>query len=91
MKLKKDEMIQSVVITFNDGSTATFSGPAVCFKGEKKKILDISFTEPKPLPKDCSWSITEGDSLSNVRKQNGRPMPKGPPPPLKVKNEIQSN
>jgi hypothetical protein len=85
MKPKNKEMIQGVIITFDDGTTASFSGPAVCFKGEKKKISDISFTEPKPLPEDCSWSITEGDSLSNVKKQNGRPMPKGPPPPLKAK------
>jgi hypothetical protein len=85
MKPKNKEMIQGVIITFDDGTTASFSGPAVCFKGEKKKISDISFTEPKPLPEDCSWGITEGDSLSNVKKQNGRPMPKGPPPPLKAK------
>jgi hypothetical protein len=75
MKVKKEEMIQGVILTFDDGTTASFSGPAVCFNGEKKKISGISFTEPKPLPEDCSWSITGGDSLSNVKKQNGRPMP----------------
>jgi len=48
-------MIQSVVIAFDDGTTATFTGPAVCFEGEKRKISDIHFTEPKPLPADCSW------------------------------------
>ena len=85
MKSKKDQMIQGVIITFDDGTTASFSGPAVCFEGEKKKISNIIFTEPKPLPENCSWSITEGDSISNVKKQNGRPMPKGSPPPLKAK------
>jgi len=49
------EMIQGVVITFDDGATATFTGPAVCFDGDKRKISDIYFTEPKPLPAGCSW------------------------------------
>lgn len=56
MKCSNDtEMIQSVVLTFDDGTTATFSGRAVCFEGEQKKIRDISFTPPQPLPADCSW------------------------------------
>jgi len=48
-------MIQSVVIKFSDGSTATFSGPAVVFDGDEKKISDIYFTKPAPMPADCNW------------------------------------
>ena len=59
MQCSKDtDRIQSVVITFSDGSKATFTGPAVCFEGEEKRIQDIYFTEPKPLPEGCSWGET---------------------------------
>jgi hypothetical protein len=51
-------MIQSVVITFSDGFKATFSGPAACFEGEERRIEDIYFTEPKPLPAGCNWGTT---------------------------------
>jgi hypothetical protein len=47
-----------LVGTFDEVTTATFSGKAVCFKGEKRKISDVSFTPPKPLPADCSWGTT---------------------------------
>jgi hypothetical protein len=52
---KTNEMIQSIIVTFDDGSEATFTGPAVCFKGDKRKISNIIFTEPKLLPENCSW------------------------------------
>jgi hypothetical protein len=71
-------MIQSVVLTFDDGTTATFSGRAVCFEGEQKKIRDISFTPPQPLPADCSWGELESSCL-----------PRGLP--SKVKTEKKSS
>lgn len=52
------DMIQSVVITFSDGFKATFTGPAACFEGEERRIEDIYFTEPKPLPAGCNWGTT---------------------------------
>jgi len=48
-------MRQSVVFTFNDGSVATFTGPAVVFPGEDLLIVDTAFTEPVPLEDDCRW------------------------------------
>lgn len=56
--LNDKDMIQSVVITFSDGSKATFTGPAVCFEGDERRINDIYFTEPKTLPNGCSWRKT---------------------------------
>lgn len=49
------DMVQSVTLTFSDGSKATFSGPAVLFEGQTKSVADISFGEPKELPSGCSW------------------------------------
>lgn len=48
------EMVQTVTLTFSDGIKATFTGPAVIFKGTKK-VKGISFGEPKPLPLGCEW------------------------------------
>lgn len=48
------EMIQTVTLTFSDGTEATFTGPAVLPEGTKK-VTGISFGEPKELPAGCSW------------------------------------
>ena len=50
-----ERMVQSVILTFNDGTTAVFSGRAVCEKGDAKTITDIKFTEPKDLPDNYYW------------------------------------
>ena len=57
-----ENMIQSVILTFDDGQEAIFVGKAVCFQGETKKIRDIAFSPPSDMPEGCSW----GD-LSNTR------------------------
>jgi hypothetical protein len=54
-KKKADEMIQSVVIIFDDGQEAMFTGKAVLFEDETKKIRKISFTTPQHIPEGCSW------------------------------------
>ena len=54
MTNKFPEMIQTVTLTFSDGTEATFTGPAVLFEGSKK-VKGISFGEPKPLPPGCEW------------------------------------
>jgi hypothetical protein len=54
-KKQDKEMIQGVVLTFDDGQVAIFTGKAVCFEGETKKVRNISFTPPKNMPEGCSW------------------------------------
>jgi len=49
--LKKREY-QSVVLTFSDGSTASFTGPAVVDRDTDLLVVNIAFTEPKPLDAD---------------------------------------
>lgn len=49
--------IQTVTLVFDDGTKASFSGPAVLEEG--KKIVDIYFSEPQKLPEDCSWGSIE--------------------------------
>jgi len=51
-----ERQYQNVVLTFDDGTIAVFTGKAVCFPGETKRIRNIEFTEPKELPDDCSFS-----------------------------------
>ena len=51
-----ERQYQNVVLTFDDGTIAVFSGKAVCFPNETKRIRNIEFTEPKELPADCSFS-----------------------------------
>jgi len=50
-----EHKVQSVILTFDDGTKAVFSGRAICKKGETRTIVNIKFTEPKDLPEDCSW------------------------------------
>lgn len=52
----KSNMLQTVTVVFDDGSEATFSGPAVVKGDENKKIVDVYFGEPKELPEGCSWN-----------------------------------
>jgi len=49
--LKKREY-QSVVLTFSDGSTASFTGPAVIDFDADLLVVDVAFTTPKPLDAD---------------------------------------
>lgn len=55
------DMVQTLTLTFSDGTEAKFSGPAVLFEGQTKSVVDISFGEPKELPSGCSWGNLEND------------------------------
>jgi hypothetical protein len=52
---EKPTMLQAVIITFKDGTTASFTGPAVVFENNKKVISDVKFTPPRPLPSEYTW------------------------------------
>jgi hypothetical protein len=52
------EMLQTVTLKFSDGTEATFTGPAVLFEGTKK-VVEISFGEPKEMPAGCSWGAVK--------------------------------
>ena len=54
---KKQEFYQSVIITLSDESTHVFTGRAFTNEGEKRKITDILFTEPKPMPDGCKFEM----------------------------------
>jgi hypothetical protein len=47
---KIHDLYQNCILTLSDGSTAVFTGKAVFFEGEKRKITDTKFTDPKELP-----------------------------------------
>lgn len=47
------DQIQSVFLTFSDGTIAQFSGRKVVDIGDTRTIVDIEFGEPKDLPEDC--------------------------------------
>jgi len=53
--LKKREY-QSVILTFSDGSTASFTGPAVVDRDTDLLVVDIVFTEPRPLGADMEFA-----------------------------------
>lgn len=50
-----DGKMQSVFLTFSDGSVAQFAGRAVCDKGDTREIVGIQFGEPHELPSGCSF------------------------------------
>jgi hypothetical protein len=50
-KKKKPDMMQSVILTFSDGETATFTGKAIIFElNAKRTIVNVEFTRAEPLP-----------------------------------------
>jgi hypothetical protein len=49
------ELFQNVILTFDDGTTGIFSGKAICFEGETKKIRKTEFSIPKPLPEGYTF------------------------------------
>jgi hypothetical protein len=50
-KSKKKDLMQSVILTFSDGTTATFTGKAVASELDPARfITNIEFTQPEPLP-----------------------------------------
>ena len=49
-KQPNPEMVQSVWITFSDGTNAGFLGKAVAFPGDTRTIRNVAFTEPRALP-----------------------------------------
>jgi hypothetical protein len=55
-KEDKEKMIQSLTITFSDGTTGNFTGPAALLEGEVKIVSEIQFHPPRTLPSDCHWS-----------------------------------
>ena len=50
---KLKHKVQSVLISFTDGTAAIFSGKAVLWPDEQKILKDIKFTMPRDLPEDC--------------------------------------
>ena len=55
--MKGVEEYQLVWITFSDGRKACFVGQAVVREKDAQalRVVDIKFTEPKPLPAGCSF------------------------------------
>jgi len=41
--------MQAVILTFDDGTKAFFTGKAVCYPPETRKVRDVKFTEPRDL------------------------------------------
>lgn len=69
-----ERRIQYVIITFADGGTASFSGPAVVDieDQEKRRIAGVYFTKPRELPSDMNFeSMTESDQSKLVGDDNG--------------------
>ena len=50
---------QTVVLTFNNGVRASFTGRAVTTPDENLNITAIQITEPAPLPEGCTFDDAE--------------------------------
>jgi hypothetical protein len=46
------DKVQSVIIRFSDNTVGVFSGRALVYPGDKRKITNIRFTQPKELPRE---------------------------------------
>jgi len=57
------EMYQSVILTFDDGTKATFTGKAYVFPGCQSYVTAIHFSEPRPMPDGASWEEVPSNEL----------------------------
>lgn len=69
----KEREYQSVVLTFDNGKTATFAGPVCARPGSTRRVTDIIFTEPRPLPNDTCFGLLESNEEGKcAQKQNAQ-------------------
>lgn len=55
-------MYQNCIVTLSDGRKLTFIGPAQAFDRDKGiAIVDIAFTNPKPLPENCYFETLDNE------------------------------
>ena len=52
---KISQEMQWIIITFSDGVVAHFSGVAVTYPGDTRKITSVLFTPPEPLQADMQF------------------------------------
>ena len=52
---KISQEMQWIIITFSDGVVAHFSGLAVTYPGDTRKITSVLFTPPEPLQADMQF------------------------------------
>ena len=52
---------QTIILTCDDGSRVLFSGPAQVFPDDKRKVVNIKITDPRPLPDGMKF-----ESMSSV-------------------------
>lgn len=55
---KDAESYQTATLTLQDGRKVTFSGRAQVKKGDV--VLEVTFSEPKPLPQGCCFEEIGG-------------------------------
>ncbi len=58
----KKEQFQSLIVTLSDGSKGVFTGKVLTTSiSDKRTIVDIKFTEPKPMPKGVQFVHFKSD------------------------------
>ncbi len=60
---------QKVYIYFEDGSIGEYIGKVSIKNGEVKNILDIKFSEEKPLTKDVGWEVIEPAVTQEIKPE----------------------
>lgn len=55
------ERWQSVIITLDDGRVGVFTGAVLVDTGDehKRRVADIKFAAPRPLPDGCTFDLLE--------------------------------
>lgn len=71
MENKNKEMMQCVIIEFDDGSFGTFVGKACVEEDVERTIKDIKFTKPEPLPEDMFFTTRESLKKNEKLKEKG--------------------
>ena len=73
---KKQDMMQSVILTFSDGTKAIFSGRAIVYPGQCANLMvtAIKFTVPVPLPARCEFEAVDIDTtpITTKKKSGGK-------------------
>ena len=54
-----ENKMQSIIITFDDGTRAKYTGPAAIAPGDTRGVVRIEFTIPRRMPDDVRFEVLD--------------------------------
>ena len=69
MDRSEAKLYQTIILTLDDGSKISFTGPAQVFPDDTRRVVNIKIFEPCPLPDSMKFELMS--SIINAEKAAG--------------------